>query len=117
LSGARSFHAGISAEAAVARHYERSGRRIAAARWRSESGEIDLIARDGPEVIFIEVKQSRSHAEAAEHLSPRQMARIRASASVFLAGEPAGQDTAARFDVALVDGQGRIEIIENAFAA
>ncbi len=45
------------------------------------------------------------------------MARIYASASVFLAGEPAGQDTPSRFDVALVDGQGRIEIIENAFAA
>ncbi len=117
MSGARSFHAGVAAEAAVARHYERSGRTITAARWRSGSGEIDLIARDGAEVIFIEVKQSRSHAEAAQHLSPRQMARIYASASVFLAGEPSGQDTPSRFDVALVDGQGRIEIIENAFAA
>ena len=45
------------------------------------------------------------------------MARICASASVFLGQEPAGQDTAARFDVALVDEAGRIEIIENAFAA
>ena len=117
MSGARSFHAGLAAEAAVARHYEGSGRPITATRWRSEGGEIDLIARDGAEVIFIEVKQSRSHAEAAERLSPRQMSRIWASASVFLAGEPAGQDTQARFDLALVDGMGRIEIIENAFAA
>jgi putative endonuclease len=117
MSGARSFHAGLAAEAAVARLYERRGRVITATRWRSAAGEIDLVARDGAEVIFIEVKQSRSHAEAAEHLSPRQMARIYASASAFLAGEPAGQDTPARFDVALVDGQGRIEIIENAFAA
>jgi putative endonuclease len=117
MSGARSFHAGLAAEAAVARHYENRGRVITATRWRSDAGEIDLIARDGAEVIFIEVKQSRSHADAAEHLSSRQMARIYASASVFLADEPAGQDTPARFDVALVDGQGRIEIIENAFAA
>ena len=117
MSGAVSHAAGHAAEAAVARWYERDGRLVAARRWRSEAGEIDLIARDGAEVIFIEVKQSRSHAEAAEHLTPRQMARICASASVFLAGEPAGQDTAVRFDVALVDGAGRIEIIENAFAA
>jgi putative endonuclease len=117
MSGARSFHAGLAAEAAVARHYENRGRVITATRWRSDAGEIDLIARDGAEVIFIEVKQSRSHADAAEHLSARQMARLYASASVFLADEPAGQDTPARFDVALVDGQGRIEIIENAFAA
>jgi len=117
MSGAVSYEAGLSAEAAVARHYERGGRPVAARRWRSEAGEIDLIARDGADVIFIEVKQSRSHAEAAEHLTRRQMARIWASASVFLAGEPAGQDTTVRFDVALVDGAGRIEIIENAFAA
>jgi len=117
MSGAKSYAAGLSAEAAVARVYERCGRPIAARRWRSDAGEIDLIARDGAEVIFIEVKQSRSHAEAALHLTDRQMARIYASASLFLADEPAGQDTAARFDVALVDGTGRIEIIENAFAA
>jgi putative endonuclease len=117
MSGAVSYQAGLAAEEAVARHYENCGRTITAKRWRSDAGEIDLIARDGAEVIFIEVKQSRSHAEAALHLTQRQMGRIYASASVFLAGEPGGQDTAARFDVALVDGAGRIEIIENAFAA
>ena len=117
MSGAVSYHAGVAAEAAVARLYETGGTPITARRWRSEAGEIDLIARNGAEVIFIEVKQSRSHAEAALHLTGRQMARIYASASVFLGQEPAGQDTAARFDVALVDDAGRIEIIENAFAA
>lgn len=117
MSGARSHHAGRAAEDAVARHYMARGGTIAAARWRSAAGEIDLIARDGPEVIFIEVKQSRSHAEAAEHLTPRQMARISRSAAAYLAGEPMGQDTPSRFDVALVDGMGRIAVIENAFAA
>lgn len=117
MTGAVSYQAGLAAETSVARLYERTGHQIASRRWRSAAGEIDLIARVGAEVIFIEVKQSRSHAEAALHLSPRQMARIYASASAFLAGEPAGQDTPSRFDVALVDGAGRIEIIENAFAA
>ena len=117
MSGAASYHAGVAAEAAVARLYETCGTPITARRWRSEAGEIDLIARNGDEVIFIEVKQSRSHADAALHLTGRQMARITASASVFLGQEPAGQDTAARFDVAIVDDAGRIEIIENAFAA
>lgn len=117
MSGARSWHAGKAAEAAVARHYRRSGRAIAAERWRGRAGEIDLVARDGGQVIFIEVKQSQTLADAASHLSPRQMGRIYAAASEFLAGEPRGQLTDARFDVALVDGRGRIEIIENAFAA
>ncbi|HEX9859240.1 MAG TPA: YraN family protein [Paracoccaceae bacterium] len=117
MSGLVSYHAGLAAEAAVARHYASSGRVIAASRWRGSAGEIDLIARDGGTVIFIEVKQSSTHALAAEHLTARQMERIYASASEFLAGEPQGQNTDSRFDVALVDGVGRIEILENAFAA
>lgn len=117
MSGLVSYHAGLAAEAAVAQHYSRSGREIAATRWRGSAGEIDLIARDGDAVIFIEVKQSATHAQAAEHLTPRQMARIYASASEFLGGEPGGQNTECRFDVALVDEVGHIEILENAFSA
>ena len=117
MSGARSYHAGLAAESMVQRHYERSGRTVCAKRWRGRAGEIDLIARDGAQVIFIEVKQSKTHAQAALHLTPRQMARIYGAASEFISGEPAGQCTDVRFDVALVDGMGRIEILENAFAA
>ena len=117
MRGARSYQAGLAAEDQVAQLYGRSGRAVCARRWRGSGGEIDLIARDGAEVIFIEVKQSRTHAQAAEHLTPRQMARIYASASEFLAGEPKGQLTEVRFDVALVDGMGRIEVLENAYAA
>ena len=117
MSGARSYHAGFAAEEQVAQLYDRSGRAVCARRWRGSAGEIDLIARDGAEVIFIEVKQSKTHALAAEHLTARQMARIYGAASEFLAGEPAGQMTEVRFDVALVDAVGRIEVLENAYAA
>jgi putative endonuclease len=117
MSGARSYQAGLAAEAMVEQLYTRSGRQICARRWRGSSGEIDLIARDGAEVIFIEVKHSKTHAQAAERLGPRQMARIYGAASEFIGGEPAGQLTPVRFDVALVDGRGQIEILENAFAA
>ncbi len=117
MSGARSYHAGFAAEEQVAQLYDRSGRAVCARRWRGSAGEIDLIARDGAEVIFIEVKQSKTHAQAAEHLTARQMARIYGAASEFLAGEPAGQMTDVRFDVALVDALGRIEVLENAYAA
>ena len=115
--GRLAYHSGRAAEGSVERVYERGGRQIVARRWRGMGGEIDLVARDGAEVIFIEVKCSTTHAQAAERLGRRQMARIYAAASEFLAGEPLGQLTPARFDVALVDGQGRVEILENAFAA
>lgn len=90
---------------------------VQARRWRGRSGEIDLVAREGDIVIFIEVKQSRSHARAAESLTRGQMLRICRAASEFLSHEPRGQLTECRFDVALVDGTGSVQIVENAFAA
>lgn len=113
--GRRAFHAGQAAEMRIAQDYERRGFAIARRRWRGRGGEIDLIVRDGTGLIFVEVKQSRSLARAAESLSARQMQRIYASAEEFLGTEPAGSLTDVRFDVALVDGQGDLQIIENAF--
>lgn len=115
--GLLAHRTGLAAEEAVVRHYREGGQAIAAQRWRGPGGEIDVIARNGAEVIFIEVKAADSHAEAAERLSRHQMDRICQSAAAFLAGEPAGQLTPVRFDVALVDRIGRVEIVENAFAA
>ena len=115
MSGRVGYHSGRVAEEIVARHYAETGRRIEGRRWRGRAGEIDLIAREGEGLVFIEVKKSRDFAGAAERLSARQMQRIYAAASEFLAGEPRGQDTEVRFDVALVDGTGRLRIVENAF--
>jgi putative endonuclease len=115
--GRMSFHAGLAAEDQVSQLYDRSGRPVIARRWRGSVGEIDLIAREGDVVVFIEVKKSATHAQAAEHLTYRQQQRIMATASEFVGGEPRGQLTDMRFDVALVDALGRIEIIENALAA
>jgi putative endonuclease len=117
MSGLRSYHAGLAAEESVALLYGRSGCAVAARRWRGKSGEIDMIARDGATVIFIEVKQSRSHAEAALRLTPHQFQRIYKAAEEFIGQEPMGSLTDVRFDVALVDGVGRIEILENAYSA
>jgi putative endonuclease len=114
MSGLRSYHAGLAAEQAVAGLYESGGYPIAARRWRGSAGEIDLVARDGSAMIFIEVKQAETFAWAAERLTERQMGRIYATASEFIANEPGGQDTEVRFDVALVDARGCIELVRNA---
>lgn len=115
LRGQMAYQAGMAAENSIAQDYERRGFAVARRRWRGQSGEIDLILRDGAGLIFVEVKQSRNFARAAESLSVRQMQRIARSAEEFLNGEPAGSLTEVRFDVALVDGHGATEIIENAF--
>lgn len=115
MTGSIGYHAGLVAEDVVAQDYTRRNHGIAARRWRGKSGEIDLIARSGDTVVFVEVKKSRDFATAARRLGRRQMDRICASASEFLAGEPKGQLTDVRFDLAMVDGTGRIQVIENAF--
>ncbi|AVO38114.1 YraN family protein [Pukyongiella litopenaei] len=117
--GRMAHHAGDAAERRIALDYERRGFTVAQRRWRGGGGEIDLVLRNSGRnpggLVFVEVKHSRSIARAAESLRPAQMRRIRAAAELFLAGEPAGQLTDMRIDVALVDGTGAYEIIENAF--
>lgn len=115
MRGQMAYLSGEAAERRIAQDYERRGFAVAGRRWRGSGGEIDLIARKDGGVVFVEVKKSRDFAAAAERLSRRQMTRICASAGEFLAGEPAGQMTDVRFDVALVDAAGAFEIIENAF--
>jgi putative endonuclease len=115
MNGSTSYHAGLAAEDIVAQDYARRDHGIAARRWRGKSGEIDLIAREGDTVVFVEVKKSHSFAGAAVRLGRRQMDRICASASEFLAGEPKGQLTDVRFDLAVVNGVGAMRVIENAF--
>lgn len=115
MNGSTNYHAGLAAEDAVARNYSRRGLPVARRRWRGRSGEIDLIAREGTSVVFIEVKKSKSFEAAAERVSKTQMQRIYRSASEFLAGEPSGQNTDVRFDVALVNATGDVQILENAF--
>ena len=112
--GKTNFHAGLAAENTIAQDYERRGYAVARRRWRGVAGEIDLILRDGSGLVFVEVKQSRDFARAAQSLSSRQISRIYASAEEYLAQEPQGSLTPMRFDVALVDGSGALQIIENA---
>lgn len=113
--GHTNYHAGLAAEAIVARDYLARGQDIAAQRWHGQYGEIDLVVREGDRVVFTEVKKSRTHDSAAHRLTQRQMRRLCAAASEFLEGEPRGSLTEMRFDLATVDQAGTVRIIENAF--
>jgi putative endonuclease len=113
--GSMAYHAGVAAEGRIAQDYERRGFAVARRRWRGKSGEIDLIVQDGEGLIFIEVKQSRSFDRAAQALSKIQMRRLYRTAEEFLGTQPLGNLTDVRFDVALVNGFGDTQIIENAF--
>lgn len=111
--GKVNYLSGMAAEDAVAAEYARRGHKLAARRWRGSRGELDLVMQDGDGFIIVEVKKARDFAQAAAALSRAQIARIAGAASEFVAGAPKGQLTDLRFDLALVDGVGRTEILEN----
>lgn len=116
MQAALNYRAGAAAEDQVASKYERSGFDILARRFRRREGEIDLIAGYGGKLYFIEVKKSRDHDTAAARITPRQTNRIKNAALRYLAELGLPLNTAMRFDAALVDEQGHIKVIPNAFA-
>lgn len=112
--GAVAYQQGRAAEAQVAQFYQDAGAALLQERWRGAAGEIDLVFQQGEEIIFVEVKSSRTHARALEMVSPRQLNRLCIAAEEYLSGCPQGSLTPMRLDVATVDGQGSIEVLENA---
>ena len=115
-AGSMAYHGGLAAEDQVARYYADRGRRIRSRRWRGSGGEIDIVAEAGDELIFVEVKSSSTHDRAAENFPPRQFARLRTAAEEYLGDMPLGSLTPCRIDLALVDGVGRIAVVENLIA-
>jgi putative endonuclease len=66
------FRTGVSAELCAAAYLIAKRYRILARRFRTPFGEIDLVARRGNLVVFVEVKARASLEEAAYAVTPRQ---------------------------------------------
>ena len=85
-----------------------TGWRILARRHRSKAGsglgEIDIIAKRGRVVAFIEVKARASHDAALESVSSPQRTRIARAAHVFAERDAACAGCDLRFDVMSVAG-------------
>lgn len=114
--GRMSYLAGLAAEDAVAAEYRARGYVLLEMRWRGKSGEIDLIFADGPDVVMVEVKKSRSFEKAMSHITPAQVRRLFKTAEEFVGTRPLGNLTDIRFDVALMDQHAQVSILENAFS-
>lgn len=65
---------------------ERGGAQILDANWRCSLGELDLVAREADELVFVEVKTRTSTAfgHPAEAVTPRKAARLRRLAAAWL---------------------------------
>ena len=99
------FSFGLTSETRAAWLLRGKGYRVLARRAKHPVGEIDLIAKRGKVLAFVEVKARRSVGEAIHAISPNQRRRIERAAEAFVALRP---DLAAcdwRFDVVILEGR------------
>ena len=79
-----------------------TGYRILARRYRTKVGEIDLIARRGDVVAFVEVKRRNELVTGLEAVTPQARIRIRRAAELYLRRNPTLAERALRFDVMVI---------------
>jgi len=84
---------------------------------RYRSGEIDLIMRDGRTLVFVEVRwrAGSSHGGALASIDARKQARVSRAAQTFLLQIYGNRPPPCRFDVVVMDGQGRLEWLRAAW--
>jgi len=98
---------------------QQHGYRILARNVRTPLGEIDLVARHGDALVFIEVKLRRSlrYGTPAEAVTYSKQQRLRRAAQYYLRRQP-GQTAPIRFDVVAITLAGedpQVQIIPAAF--
>jgi putative endonuclease len=106
---------GVEAELAAAALLRGQGYRILEHRWRFHRHDVDLIARFGATVVFVEVRARSSDrfGGPAESVTGRKQALLARSAACWLQRYGLPGDTA-RFDVVAVRGD-RLEWLRGAF--
>lgn len=78
------------------------GYRIRAMRFRAKSGEVDIIARKGDLVAFVEVKARRITGDAIFAVDPSSQRRIRNASLAWIARQPDAARLSYRYDIIAV---------------
>ena len=111
--------AGARAEALAAELLVRHGLAIVERNWRRRCGELDLVARDGDTLVFVEVRLRRGgdFGGAAASITATKRARLVNAANLYLAGLP--RTPPCRFDAVLLDAldPARTEWLRDIFGA
>jgi len=102
---------GDAAEERACRHLERSGLTIVERNFRTRGGEIDIVARKGDALVFVEVRSREvpGFGTPEESVTPAKRRRIVAAARRYLSNVPPCSWREARFDVIAIEGSGEAE--------
>jgi putative endonuclease len=108
---------GDTGERLAERRLTELGWRIIERKWRSRQGEIDLVALDGDELVFVEVKTRRGspRGTAEEAVNERKAARLIALGEQYVAERPDYADHYWRVDIVAItiDGRGALERVSH----
>ena len=112
---------GISGEDLACAELERRGYAILERRYRTRFGEIDIVARDGRTIVFVEVKArlTREYGGAAAAITAWKQRRVATMAVDYLSRRRL-HDCPCRFDVVAIDFDAagpRVIVYPNAFDA
>lgn len=110
-----SYKDGLWAEAVAEIILRLKGYRIIARRYKTPVGEIDIVAKRGRMIAFVEVKYRRSIPEALECLTPSMKSRISNAARHFIAAYPVYTDYDMRFDLLALSGIFSFRHLDNAW--
>ncbi|MGW9168508.1 YraN family protein [Agromyces sp. NPDC055658] len=90
---------GRRGEQLAAEHLEGAGMTVVDRNWRCALGEVDLVARAGATLVFVEVKtrSGAGYGHPFESITPRKLARLRRLAAAWC------DETGARADLIRID--------------
>jgi putative endonuclease len=106
---------GASAEAVAAEALVEAGYDIVEQNWTCDAGELDIIARHGDILVFVEVRSRAdgTHGHAAEMVSPAKQRQVTRLAEIYLLLRRPEYEQC-RFDVVAITGSS-LEIIQDAW--
>ena len=107
---------GTHYEKEAGQYLEQHGYHILEYNFRCRMGEIDIVAREGAYLVFVEVKYRKDSAagEPLEAVDYRKQRQISQTAAYYLRRHGYGENTPCRFDVAAILGE-EFRLIQNAF--
>ena len=107
---------GFEKEQLAADYLSGLGMQILERNFYTRTGEIDLIAKDGDYLVFLEVKYraGNRYGYPEEAVTPAKQQRIIRSARYYLYRQGLSETTPCRFDVLAIQGN-QIRLIRNAF--
>lgn len=109
---------GSEKERLAGEYLKKQGFQVVEYNFTAKSGEIDIVAKEGEYLVFVEVKYRSSYRNGMpeETIHTHKIKRITNTAQYYMLRRGIPEDTPCRFDAVVILGQ-EIKLIRDAFEA